>query len=102
MLMVASVIIAARTERCDSSNHPSLLLLLLFLCSVHETTPTIVAAAEYHLGVRVMSRVMFTRGKQLLGVKVASYLSDAPEVTWAIFIFFSLLHVYANYRCVVR
>ncbi|CAM9573193.1 unnamed protein product [Pylaiella littoralis] len=36
----------------------------------------------------------------LLGVKVASYLSDAPVVTWAIFIFFSLLHVYANYRCV--
>eukprot|EP00903_Cladosiphon_okamuranus_P009135 g8728.t1 len=36
----------------------------------------------------------------LLGVKVASYLSDSPVVTWGIFILFSLLHVYANYRCV--
>lgn len=35
---------------------------------------------------------------KLLGVKVASYLSDSPVVTWAIFIAFSLLHVYANYR----
>lgn len=42
---------------------------------------------------------LVSHGQQLLGVKVASYLSDAPVVTWAIFIFFSLLHVYANYRC---
>lgn len=37
--------------------------------------------------------------EQMLGVKVASYLSDSPLVTWAIFIAFSILHVYANYRC---
>lgn len=42
------------------------------------------------------------RRQKLLGVKVASYLSDSPVVTWAIFIFFSLLHVYANYRCVAQ
>ncbi|CAM9489017.1 unnamed protein product [Ectocarpus sp. 4 AP-2014] len=36
----------------------------------------------------------------LLGVKVASYLSDAPTGRVLIFVFFSLLHVYANYRCV--
>ncbi|CAN0130865.1 unnamed protein product [Ascophyllum nodosum] len=36
----------------------------------------------------------------VLGVKVASYLGDSPAVTWAIFIALSILHVYANFRCV--
>ncbi|CAM9204171.1 unnamed protein product, partial [Laminaria digitata] len=36
----------------------------------------------------------------ILGVKVASYLSDSPLVTWAIFVAFTVLHVYVNYRCV--
>ncbi|CAM9511514.1 unnamed protein product, partial [Sphacelaria rigidula] len=35
-----------------------------------------------------------------LGVKVASHLKDSTMVTWAIFVVLTLLHVYANYRCV--
>ena len=49
-----------------------------------------------------MSSFSFLVYKKLLGVKVASYLSDSPVVTYAIFTLFSLLHVYANYRCVAQ
>lgn len=43
-------------------------------------------------------RPLFLPVQKLLGVKVASYLSDAPTGRVLIFVFFSLLHVYANYR----